>query len=101
MLAQKDLKLGQELPQVEQPLVTTPTPVTDQESLYTNRSVAELELSVRSRKALQRLGITTLGELVARSEAELILVKNFGHTSLQEIQQQLARHGLALRDSPA
>ena len=100
MLAHKNLKLGQELPKVEQPLLTTPTPVTDQESMHTNRSVAELELSVRSRKALQRLGITTLGELVARSEAELILVKNFGHTSLQEIQQQLARHGLALRDSP-
>jgi len=61
------------------------------------RPVTELELSVRSRKCLQRLGVLTLGELALRSEAELIALKNFGETSLAEIKQQLARFGLSLR----
>jgi DNA-directed RNA polymerase subunit alpha len=62
-----------------------------------NKSVADLELSVRSRKALQRLNINLLGELAARTEAELLGCKNFGQTSLNEIKQQLASFGLGLR----
>ena len=62
-----------------------------------NKSVADLELSVRSRKALQRLNINTLGDLGARTEDELLGCKNFGQTSLNEIKQQLASFGLGLR----
>ena len=62
-----------------------------------NKPVSEIELSVRSRKCLQRLGIVTLGELAARTEAELLGAKNFGVTSLNEIKQRLADHGLSLR----
>jgi DNA-directed RNA polymerase subunit alpha len=62
-----------------------------------NKQVAELELSVRSRKALQRLNIMTLGELASRTEDELLGCKNFGHTSLNEIKQQLTSFGLGLR----
>lgn len=61
------------------------------------KSVADLELSVRSRKALQRLNINVLGELASRTEDELLGCKNFGHTSLNEIKQQLASFGLSLR----
>jgi DNA-directed RNA polymerase subunit alpha len=61
------------------------------------KSVADLELSVRSRKALQRLNINLLGELASRTEEELLGCKNFGHTSLNEIKQQLASFGLGLR----
>ena len=61
------------------------------------KSVADLELSVRSRKALQRLNIATIGELASRTEAELLGCKNFGQTSLNEIKQQLATFGLGLR----
>ena len=61
------------------------------------KSVADLELSVRSRKALQRLNINSLGELASRTEAELLGCKNFGQTSLNEIKQQLASFGLGLR----
>jgi len=46
---------------------------------------------------LQRLGVTTLGELTQRSEAELLAIKNFGQTSLNEIKRQLGAHGLTLR----
>jgi DNA-directed RNA polymerase subunit alpha len=62
-----------------------------------NKPVADMELSVRSRKALQRLNIMSLGELASRTEDELLGCKNFGHTSLNEIKQQLATFGLGLR----
>jgi DNA-directed RNA polymerase subunit alpha len=61
------------------------------------KSVADLELSVRSRKALQRLNIATLNELASRTEDELLGCKNFGQTSLNEIKQQLGAFGLSLR----
>jgi DNA-directed RNA polymerase subunit alpha len=61
------------------------------------KPVVDLELSVRSRKALQRLNIGTFGELASRTEAELLGCKNFGQTSLNEIKQQLATFGLGLR----
>ncbi len=61
------------------------------------KTVGDLELSVRSRKALQRLNINFIGELAARTEDELLGCKNFGQTSLNEIKQQLATFGLGLR----
>lgn len=60
------------------------------------KSVAELELSVRARRCLQRLNIQTLGELIQRSESELLATRNFGVTSLNEIKTRLAEHGLTL-----
>jgi len=100
LLDQKGLSLGQGVQQAEAdaPPPTEADLPADQAGLM-RRSVAELELSVRSRKALQRLGITTLGELTQRSEAELMTIKNFGQTSLAEIQRQLESHGLSLRTS--
>jgi DNA-directed RNA polymerase subunit alpha len=62
-----------------------------------NKPISVLELSVRARKALQLLNISSLGELAARTEAELMGVKNFGQTSLEEIKQKLESHGLGLR----
>ena len=61
------------------------------------KGVADLELSVRSRKALQRLNINTLAELASRTEDELLGCKNFGQTSLNEIKQQLTTFGMTLR----
>lgn len=57
----------------------------------------DLGLSVRSRKALQLLDITTLGDLVGVTECELAALKNFGPTSLNEIKAALASRGLSLR----
>ena len=62
-----------------------------------NKPISSLELSVRARKALQLLSISTLGELASRTEAELMGVKNFGATSLHEIRERLTQHGLSLR----
>ncbi len=62
------------------------------------KSVADLGLSVRARKALQMLGIHTLGDLAARTEAELMGVKNFGATSLDEVKIKLHENNLGLRE---
>jgi DNA-directed RNA polymerase subunit alpha len=60
------------------------------------RSVDDLELSVRSRRCLETLGIQTIGDLVERTPEELLAARNFGHTSLEEIQKKLAEHDLML-----
>lgn len=60
------------------------------------RSVNELELSVRSINCLQNAKIETIGELVQKTEAEMLKTKNFGRKSLQEIKTILAGMGLTL-----
>ncbi len=58
--------------------------------------ISEFELSVRSRNCLAKMNIETLGDLVKKSEQELLAYKNFGETSLQEIKDILAQKGLRL-----
>jgi len=64
------------------------------ENLY--RSVEELELSVRSANCLQNANIRFIGELVQRTEAEMLKTKNFGRKSLKEIKELLQDMGLSL-----
>lgn len=64
------------------------------ENLY--RSVDELELSVRSANCLQNANIKLIGELVQKTEAEMLKTKNFGRKSLREIKEILATMGLSL-----
>ena len=59
--------------------------------------VTGLALTIRARKAVQVLEVRTLGELACRTEAELMGIKNFGTTSLDEIKVQLLTRGLSLR----
>ena len=101
MLGQKGLALGQ--PASEAVLgessmsAGAPRIVAQGDPVVLQRPVGELELSVRSRKCLQRLGVSTVGELAACSETELLAIKNFRQTSLVEIRRQLADVGLGLR----
>ena len=60
------------------------------------RSVDELELSVRSANCLQNANIKSIGDLVQRTEAEMLKTKNFGRKSLKEIKEILAEMGLSL-----
>ncbi len=60
------------------------------------RSVEELELSVRSANCLQNANIHIIGELVQKTEAEMLKTKNFGRKSLKEIKEILADMGLSL-----
>jgi len=58
--------------------------------------VSDFELSVRSRNCLAKMSIQTLGDLIQRTEQELLAYKNFGETSLQEIKDLLLSKGLRL-----
>jgi DNA-directed RNA polymerase subunit alpha len=58
--------------------------------------ITDFELSVRSRNCLSKMGIRTLGDLVTKTENELLSYKNFGETSLMEIQEILRAKGLRL-----
>jgi DNA-directed RNA polymerase subunit alpha len=61
-----------------------------------DKSVDELELSVRSANCLQNANIRYIGELVQKTEAEMLKTKNFGRKSLKEIKEILAEMGLSL-----
>ena len=63
---------------------------------FLDRSVNELELSVRSANCLQNANIRYIGELVQRSEADMLKTKNFGRKSLREIKDILQKMGLTL-----
>ncbi len=81
----------------EEPEATTSVKEEDEplnENLF--RSVEELELSVRSANCLQNANIHLIGELVQRTESEMLKTKNFGRKSLKEIKEILADMGLSL-----
>ncbi|MBG6085410.1 DNA-directed RNA polymerase subunit alpha [Zhihengliuella flava] len=62
--------------------------------------IEDLDLTVRSYNCLKREGIHTVGELVARSEADLMDIRNFGAKSIDEVKAKLIDLGLNLKDSP-
>ena len=101
ILNQKGLRLGQMLEDRNNLSLPTQSDSDEQaepaEDDMSALSVSELELSVRARKALQRLNLNTIGELTRCTEAELLGCKNFGMTSLQEIKLRLKVKDLSLR----
>ena len=99
MLASKGLRLGQGL---EGQYTWARKQIYDQlrgraSDAVLNKPISVLDLSVRARKAIQFLNIQTIGDLATRTEAELMGVKNFGQTSLNEIKAKLTDFGLGLR----
>jgi len=74
----------------------TADPEGDTQAENLNRSVDELELSVRSYNCLKNADIKTIGELVQKTEAEMLKTKNFGRKSLNEIKAILVTMGLSL-----
>jgi DNA-directed RNA polymerase subunit alpha len=68
----------------------------DRRNAILRTPISEFELSVRSRNCLAKMNIESLGDLVKKSEQELLAYKNFGETSLQEIKDILAQKGLRL-----
>ena len=99
MLTQKNLHLGQlcENDETQGDAQKQGEQISPELAALYNRSMNELELSVRSRKCLQWLGVNTVGDLCRHTEAELLGCKNFGMTSLVEVKQRLAEVGLSLR----
>lgn len=99
MMETKGLRLGQAV-QKDRPrdYGYQAESLSPQQQALLNRPVADLNLSVRARKCMSRLGLTTLGEVVSRSADELLESKNFGVTSLNEVRAKLTDLGLKLRN---
>ena len=98
MLSSKGLELGQfahERVESDPPYdVSSLSP--DEQALLT-RPISDLNLSVRARKCMVRLGLTTVGELVRKTGDDLLECKNFGVTSLNEVRDKLTQNSLKLR----
>src|SRR5207245_7828644 len=92
ILASKGLRLGQSIEEggAHEMRFRPQQPLSEQEQAVLNKPVSELNLSVRARKCMNRLGIQTMGELVQRTADELLESKNFGMTSLNEVREKLA-----------
>jgi DNA-directed RNA polymerase subunit alpha len=98
MLHSKGLDLGMYVdrrPEPEVPLDLSD--LTPDEQAVLERPISDLNLSVRARKCMVRLGLTTLGELIRKTGDDLLECKNFGVTSLNEVREKLAQLNLKLR----
>jgi DNA-directed RNA polymerase subunit alpha len=98
MLASKGLELGQLSHERSEPEPTFDAAnlSPDEQALLT-RPISDLNLSVRARKCMVRLGLSTVGELVRKTGDDLLECKNFGVTSLNEVREKLSQHSLKLR----
>ncbi|MBL9163464.1 MAG: DNA-directed RNA polymerase subunit alpha [Planctomycetaceae bacterium] len=98
MLSSKGLELGQfaSTKWQEEPVFESNAMSEDERALL-DRPIADLNLSVRARKCMVRLGLTTIGELLRRTGDDLLECKNFGVTSLNEVREKLTANGLKLR----
>src|SRR4029079_14580878 len=97
MLKQKNLRIGQlkeeQQQQAPRPLNTPRKAPGDGQPEIMSKFLSEIELSGRSRKCLQRLNLVTIGDLIIKTEAELLATENFGQTSLNEIKIKLGEMG--------
>lgn len=105
LLTRKGLRLGMQPDEVDaqsatQPVAPRPALPPEQEAVL-SKPVSELELSVRSRRCLQRLNVQSLGDLIQLSEADLLATRNFGVTSLNEVKARLAEHNLKFAEKSA
>jgi DNA-directed RNA polymerase subunit alpha len=105
ILTSKGLRLGQAVEDKASKKASSILPGGAQETrpaadqALMNKTIDDMQFSVRSRKCLQRLNVNTLGELMNYSESELMSVKNFGSVSLKEVKEKLTEMGLGLRES--
>ncbi len=98
IMRSKGLQIGQFAHQAQAtaPGMDTSALSPEKQSLLA-RPVTELNLSVRAKRCMNRLGITTIGELIQHTGDQLLECKNFGITSLNEVREKLAALGLKLR----
>jgi len=98
MLVSKGLELGQFSHERSEPEPTVDYEnMSPDEQALLERPIADLNLSVRARKCMVRLGIGTIGELIRRTGDDLLECKNFGVTSLTEVREKLTQHAIKLR----
>jgi len=92
--------LARELDEAAEGIEFGPSPTDAQLMADLALPIEELDLTVRSYNCLKREGIHSVGELVSRSEADLMDIRNFGAKSIDEVKGKLHGMGLALKDSP-
>ncbi len=97
MLTLKGLKLGQFASDKQTPEPIETESLSPDEQAVLLRPVVDLNLSVRARKCMNRLNIETIGDLVRKTQDELLECKNFGVTSLKEIREKLTAFNIKLR----
>ena len=98
MMASKGLSLGQMALETREPEpLFEPESMSADEQALLDRPIADLNLSVRARKCMVRLGINTISELVRRTGDDLLECKNFGVTSLNEVREKLTARNPKLR----
>ncbi len=98
MLASKGLSLGQLATTKSEPEpIFEPELMSPDEQAMLDRPISDLNLSVRARKCMIRLGLNTVGELLRRTGDDLLECKNFGVTSLNEVREKLTLQNLKLR----
>jgi len=98
MMDSRSLRIGQfahEVLEEEEPIDTSSLAPHEQAML--DRPISDLNLSVRARKCMNRLGMATIGELIRKSGDDLLECKNFGVTSLNEVREKLTQLGVKLR----
>jgi DNA-directed RNA polymerase subunit alpha len=98
ILDTKGLGLGMALDDKHFAKKPVPEPAHEEDHGLLSKPVDDLQLSVRARKCIQKLNIRTIGDMTRTTEAELLGCKNFGVTSLTEINKALAGIGLSLRN---
>jgi len=76
-----------------------PSPIDEQLAADLALPVEDLNLTVRSYNCLKREGIHSVGELLSRSEQDLLDIRNFGSKSIDEVKAKLQEMGLNLKDS--
>ncbi|MGD0088379.1 MAG: DNA-directed RNA polymerase subunit alpha C-terminal domain-containing protein [Planctomycetota bacterium] len=99
LLESKGLRLGMQRDEEERKVRTQRLRLGGGDNPILAKPAATLELSVRSRKCMQRLAIDTIGDLLDKTEADLLATKNFGQTSLNEVKAKLSELGLTLKAS--
>ena len=97
ILETKGLSLGMALDDKHFAKKAMPEPAHEEDQGMLSKPVDDLQLSVRARKCIQKLNIRTIGDMTRTTEAELLGCKNFGVTSLNEINKALGNLGLSLR----
>ncbi|MCE2804423.1 MAG: tetratricopeptide repeat protein [Gemmataceae bacterium] len=98
MLAAKGLRLGQSLEAGGDGSSYRPVgELSEEDQLKLAAPVSDLQLSVRARKCMNRLGLSSIAELVSKSAEDLMEARNFGVTSLNEVREKLRERGLNLR----
>ena len=78
-------------------LVLGPEPGEDEVSGVMAQPIEDMDLTVRSYNCLKREGVTTVGELVQKSEEDLLEIRNFGQKSIDEVKAKLEEMGLGLK----